>query len=347
MKSLNGLNYVIGCLLSLALSATAHAGDLELGMQLLEAGQTEQAIEVWRPLAKSGNVDAQFGLGVIYNDAMGVPQDYIEANYWFLRAAEQGNAPAQFNLGNAYKNGTGMTPDASMAVIWWRKSAEQDFGPAQYNLGTAYIEGVGVPRDKIIGAEWYQRAAANGHPLAQAYLDEHATPNTVTAKKPTVAVSPASAMPTKRSTEPTPAASITSTNTTDHNSIEDQQPVVAAPTTTSELITADTSDHTQVSATTACSEWLMQGMENGYSIQLMSNRELSSSTDFIRQHGFADAVVCSYRVKNRLWHAVFHGQYATAREARAALAGLSAEVRAGGAYPRRLREIRDAIESSP
>lgn len=325
MKSLHRLNFVIGGLLSLALSATAYAGDLDLGMQLLEAGQTEQAIEVWRPLAKSGNADAQFGLGVIYNDAMGVPQDYIEANYWFLRAAEQGYGPAQFNLGNAYKNGTGMTPDASMAVIWWRKSAEQDFGPAQYNLGTAYIEGVGVPRDKTIGAEWYRRAAANGHPLAQAYLDKQAAPTKVAPEKPASALASTIAASEPKRTESSPASTTKAIDTA----------------------TPDVSDHTQPLAITACSNWLMQGTDKGYSIQLMSNRELSSSTDFIHQHDLADTVACSYSVKNRLWHGVFYGQYATAREARAALTTLPAEIRAGGAYVRRLQEIRDAVEATP
>jgi hypothetical protein len=326
MKSLNGLNHVIGCLLTLALSATAHAGDLDLGMQLLEAGQTEQAIEIWRPLAKSGNADAQFGLAVIYNDGIGVPQDYIEANYWFLRAAEQGYSPAQYNLGNAYKNGTGMTPDASLAVIWWRKSAEQGFGPAQYNLGTAYIEGVGIPRDKVTGAQWYRRAAANGHPLAQAYLDKHAAPTDATPEQP--------------------AAAVTSQKKTIHKAIEPpQQPaaVAALPTPTPSA----TAQPVASNGMKQCSEWLQQGLETGYSIQLMANRELESSTNFVRQNDLVDAVICSYSVKNRRWHAVFYGQYATTRETRAAIAELPAAASAGGAFPRRLLEIRQAVEATP
>lgn len=331
MKSHKGLQFFFGCLVSLALAAgiqTAQASDLELGMQLLEAGQTEQAIEIWRPLAKSGNADAQFGLAVIYNDAIGVPQDYIEANYWFLRAAEQGYGPAQYNLGNAYKNGTGMAQDANMAVIWWRKSAEQGFGPAQYNLGTAYIEGVGIPRDKVIGAEWYRRAAANGHPLAQAYLDEHAAPTEIAPAQP--------------------AAVMTNQDITENKAVATRPPKPVTPTSAPALppttvatlapATSDTQNH--------CGEWLEQGPETGYSIQLMANRELESSTNFVRQHDLVDAVICSYSVKNRLWHAVFYGQYATTRETRAAIAELPAAASAAGAFPRRLQEIRQAVAAT-
>ncbi len=313
--------------------ATAQASDLELGMQYLEMGQTEQAIEIWRPLAKSGNADAQFGMAVIYNDAMGVPQDYIEANYWFLQAAEQGYAPAQYNLGNAYKHGTGMSPDPNMAVIWWRKAAEQGFGPAEYNIGTAYIVGVGIPRDKSIGAEWYQHAAANGHPLAKAYLIENAIPENVAAEESTTAIS----TPKVEPAEPASVTPTTNTVTTDNISAEAQTPATPVPPTT----------ENPVAVSTSCSEWLVRGTSNGYSIQLMANREQSSSTNYIRQYELADAVVCSYSVKNRIWHAVFYGQYPTAGETRAALATLPEAVRAGGAYPRRLKEIRQAVEASP
>ena len=39
---------------------------------------------------------------------MGVPQDYTEAVRWCRRAAEQGDARAQYNLGNMYYNGMGV-----------------------------------------------------------------------------------------------------------------------------------------------------------------------------------------------------------------------------------------------
>ncbi len=170
--------------LSLTYTAAASADDYELGRQALESGHSAQTIELWRPLAEAGDADAQFGLGILYNDAIGVEQDYAEANYWFLRAAEQGYAMAQFNLGNAYKNGTGMTIDPAMAVIWWRKAAEQDFAPAQFNLGSALLEGFGTPRDRAAGLSWYRRAAANGHPQAQRNLELHKDTAASTDAKP-------------------------------------------------------------------------------------------------------------------------------------------------------------------
>lgn len=49
--------------------------------------------------AEQGNAVAQFGLGFIYANGKGVPQNYTQAVYWYQKAAEQGLASAQVNLG--------------------------------------------------------------------------------------------------------------------------------------------------------------------------------------------------------------------------------------------------------
>lgn len=338
MKSRNRLHHNLGWLRVLALSgafSTAQANDLQLGMQLLELGQTEQTIELWRPLAKSGNAEAQFGLGVIYNDAMGVPQDYIEANYWFLRAAEQGYASAQYNLGNAYKNGTGMAVDAQLAVIWWRKSAEQGFGPAQYNLGTAYLEGKGVAHDESLGRDWYQRAAASGHSFAQVYLAEHATNIAAPSNAPD---------PEHVSAMAVTAPQVARTDTAGAQPAENHLPAPAAQTAATKITPPATALNNN---TAQCEEWLNQGSDKGYSIQLTANRQLNWSEDFVRQHGLSKSVVCTYSVNNQLWHAVFYGQYPSVSDARAALVLLPAGLHTGGAYPRRLEEIRQALKATP
>jgi hypothetical protein len=46
--------------------------------------------------AKGGDADAQFNLGVMYDNGEGVPEDDAEAVKWYRRAAEQGFAEAQY-----------------------------------------------------------------------------------------------------------------------------------------------------------------------------------------------------------------------------------------------------------
>ena len=49
---------------------------------------------------------------------------------WFKLAAEQGLANAQFNLGVMYENGQGVPKNDETAVMWYRLSAEQGYANA-------------------------------------------------------------------------------------------------------------------------------------------------------------------------------------------------------------------------
>ena len=77
-----------------------------------------------------------------------------------LQVAEQGNAEAQFNLGLMYDNGQGVRQDYAQAVQWYRKAAEQGYAEAQFNLGVMYANGQGVRQDHAQAVQWYRKAAS-------------------------------------------------------------------------------------------------------------------------------------------------------------------------------------------
>ena len=62
-------------------------------------------------------------------------QDHAEAVRWYRLAAVQGHTDAQFNLGVMYVQGIGMTQDNARAPRWYRKAAEQNVADSQKNLG--------------------------------------------------------------------------------------------------------------------------------------------------------------------------------------------------------------------
>lgn len=338
--------FICAVLCLVCAAAAARADDFALGMQALETGNAARAIELWRPLAESGNVEAQFALGVVYNDAMGVEQDYLEANYWFLRAAEQNLPAAQYNLGNAYKNGTGMTTDPKMAVLWWRKAAEQDFGPAQFNLGSALLEGFGTPRNVDEGVRWYRKAAANGHPNAQQYLDEmQAKPAAPPQPSPPDQATPHDTAVKAAGEES--AAPVTAPAAVPDTPIAPEPPVAkpalpaqagpdSAASTTAEVAT------TRSAVPADCGDWLDRDAHI-HTLQLLSSQEPDDARQYAARHALDDTAVCSYLVKGRRWHALLLGRYASAAAARSALAELPAQVRADGAYVRRIAEIRTAV----
>jgi len=81
------------------ISGSVIAGPLEDGIAAAERGDYAAALRLWRPLAEEGDAQAQFNLGKMCHDGLGVAQDYKEAVKWYRLSAEQGLAPAQNSIG--------------------------------------------------------------------------------------------------------------------------------------------------------------------------------------------------------------------------------------------------------
>ena len=62
-------------------------------------------------------------------------------------AAQKGDPDAQFHLGVMFENGRGMPRNIKKAVKWYRKAAKQGHVDAQYTLSVLHRSGYGVQRD--------------------------------------------------------------------------------------------------------------------------------------------------------------------------------------------------------
>ncbi len=187
---------------------SVQAQGLEDGMAALATGDYPKALSILKPLAEEGDAEAQFNLGVMYDDAEDILENDMKAVRWYRKAAEQGHAPAQYRLGILYANASRLSEDdpremmrwlrkaaeqgyadaeyalgfifangvdnveenRSQAADWYRKAAEQGHEPAQVNLGRMYVEGRGVPHDDVEAVRWYRMAAEQGNATAQSAL---------------------------------------------------------------------------------------------------------------------------------------------------------------------------------
>ena len=128
-------------------------------------------VDTIKRAAEQGHAEAQYNLGVMYQQGSGVPQNYVEAARWYRRAAEQGDAEAQYNLGSMYFDGLGVPVDGVEAVRWLRMAAEQGDILAQYKLGVTYLYGlVEVRKDYVEAARWSRMAAEQGDARSQIAL---------------------------------------------------------------------------------------------------------------------------------------------------------------------------------
>lgn len=156
-----------------------------------------------RRAAESGQAKAQYNLGLMYANGVGVEQNHQQALRCYHKAAEKGYAPAQFILAGKYASGQGVDRDIRQSLSWYLKASEKGSSRALFKLGQL----LSVPQEEfanqcfelaaekgvleaqmIVGARseagsgpaartkanaWYQKAAESGFPAAQYIVGTH------------------------------------------------------------------------------------------------------------------------------------------------------------------------------
>ena len=163
--------------LALALTVSCSSGGSPKPPDTFLFGEVEE-------LAKSGSPEAQYHLGMFYNNGIGTQKDTAQAFKWFeksamagdplgsyklgcyyagqfqgvvasdkekaleykLVAAQQGYALAQYDVAGAYY-GNG---EIEEAVKWLKKSADQGYSDALYQLFVLYSKGEKIPKDAVL-----------------------------------------------------------------------------------------------------------------------------------------------------------------------------------------------------
>jgi uncharacterized protein len=162
---------VLALALVFACSAAAIAADISgyLEDQTRRAQETEQstAFSETMILARQGDADAQYRLGLAYRNGWGAGKDPISAITWLREAADRGHARAQHVLGAMYEIGEGVPANDERALDWYRKAAAQGLTEAQVSLANL-IEHAGTSESELAEAlMWYEIAAASGHVSAE------------------------------------------------------------------------------------------------------------------------------------------------------------------------------------
>ena len=107
-----------------------------VGLNWYKQWNYQIAAKFWKPLAEEGDCDAQYALGLLYFDGLGVGQSYEKAARFWNESADQGQAQAQIGLGVVYsrislpytsldcKRGCGRDKDLLKAYRWFGIASE-------------------------------------------------------------------------------------------------------------------------------------------------------------------------------------------------------------------------------
>jgi len=146
----------------LVFSSMGAAGDFQKGWDAYNSADYATALTEWQDLADSGDVNASYGMGLLYGNGFGVDMnDELALKYYGL-AAEKGHAEAQFNLAVMHQNGWGVPQSDETANKWYALAAEQGITAAQIALGRFYALDFLDSYDPVTAFMWFSIAEKLG-----------------------------------------------------------------------------------------------------------------------------------------------------------------------------------------
>ena len=126
------------------------------------AAQAGNLFDAQIKLAKSGDAEAQFNVGEMYEIGFSVKQDKKEARYWMSRSANQKHETAGFKLLYWDVERDGLKGKSKAKVKELNTLAKQGNAQAQYYLGRMYAHGVGINKNLDVAIDWLNKAAVVG-----------------------------------------------------------------------------------------------------------------------------------------------------------------------------------------
>ncbi|MCK4900731.1 MAG: sel1 repeat family protein, partial [Anaerolineales bacterium] len=120
--------------LYVALASSTASADFAKAGAAITKGDYATAYNELLPLAEQGNVRAQYNIALMYDNGLGVPLvDYDKAVKWYSKAAEQGLPDAQHNLAVIYAGGKSIPQDLVQAYFWFDLAAASGMDTAKQN----------------------------------------------------------------------------------------------------------------------------------------------------------------------------------------------------------------------
>ena len=156
-----GALVLLACAVGTWAMPQARASDLQDGDAAFDAGRYPDALRLWSAAARTGDAQAAFNLGLLYDLGDGVTASAETALHWYRRAADAGLGSAAFNVGVMYDSGRGASVDRRAAALWYARAAALGQSRAAYNLGQLYEQGEGVPQNPGAAIAWYTAASAD------------------------------------------------------------------------------------------------------------------------------------------------------------------------------------------
>ena len=162
------------------LSSDASANELDKAVEAMRSGDFAEAYCIMRPIAESGNADAQYNIGWMYVNGYGLRVNDSLALEWWQKASSQGHSDASFSIAMLYSMGEGkVAKDSNKAIDYYLLALE-----AGHEDAITMLQSMMLRNDPMIRGRLH--SIVNQH-AALFGVKEQVKPNKLNARKgPTV-----------------------------------------------------------------------------------------------------------------------------------------------------------------
>ena len=143
-------------------------------------GNYEQALANFNESEKTPNAEAEYWLGYMYENGLGLTRNYKEAQKYYELSVQNGGVRALSALGKMYQDGRTGKAEPEKAFELFRKAADLKNTEAIFNVALAYENGKGVAADSQKAYKNFSEAARRGHPEAMYYVGRYLEEGVVT-----------------------------------------------------------------------------------------------------------------------------------------------------------------------
>jgi len=140
--------------------------------QKVQKYQNDRSFKKIQKKALSGDIEAQYDLGMMYLRGDQIEASLEKATEWLGRSGRGGFEPAQMAVAELCENGQYFTPNYDYSYKWYELAALNDNPRALFKIGCFSVEGIGTNKAVKRGITHLESSARQHYPEASRYLAE-------------------------------------------------------------------------------------------------------------------------------------------------------------------------------
>lgn len=124
------------------------------GFQALEQKDYKTALYFLSLFAANGDARANYNLGIMYREGLGVGQNDVEALAHFIAAAENGHMLSKYAVARAFLRGRGSDIDVKAALHYFKEATLLGHAISPAEISRIFSEGKLIKKDIVSAYFW-------------------------------------------------------------------------------------------------------------------------------------------------------------------------------------------------